>query len=54
MQSGYKQFKLADLSDLTLLKKVKVYAQETFKNIDKYPNVKNALNGQKVVKIGKN
>lgn len=54
MQSGYKQFKLADLSDLTLLKKVKVYAQDTFRNIDKYPNVKNALNGQKVVKIGKN
>lgn len=40
MQSGFKNFKFADLTDLKLLEKVKVEASKYIKVIDKYPKLK--------------
>lgn len=39
-QSGFKNFKFADLGDLTLLEKAKKEASEIFNNLEKYPKIK--------------
>ncbi len=39
MQHGYKTFKIADLSNLTLIEKAKEAAQEIYKELDTYPKL---------------
>lgn len=39
-QSGFKNFKFADLGDITLLEKAKKEASEIFDNLEKYPKIK--------------
>jgi len=43
LQSGYKQFKLADLSDLKNLEKVKLYAQTIYNELEEYPKLNDYL-----------
>lgn len=54
MQSGYKQFKLADLSDIRNLEKVKMYTQQVYGELNKYPILENYLRNQELTYIGNN
>jgi ATP-dependent DNA helicase RecG len=54
MQSGYKQFKLADLSDIRNLEKVKMYTQQVYAELNKYPILQQYLKNQEELSIGNN
>lgn len=43
MQHGFKKFKIADLTDLEMIRRAKKCAQEYYQNIDKYPKLKEVI-----------
>lgn len=49
MQHGFKKFKVADLSDLEMIQRAKNRAQEYFKNIDKYPRLKDVIISENIL-----
>ncbi len=54
IQSGYKYFKLADLSDIRSLEKVKFYTQQVYGELNKYPILRQFLTQQEQLNIGQN
>ena len=54
MQSGFKRFKVARLSDIELLEKAKKYAAEIFPDLDKYPNLKTRIFSRDGEYVGNN
>ncbi len=54
MQSGYKFFKLADLSDIRSLEKVKLYTQQVYSELNRYPYLQKYIESQNDSEIGNN